>query len=196
MNQPLLLALDIGNVCVYVDHTICIRNLGLTDFPQKWDPLLTEYEYGHITESEFFTVLGHELGDCHSMEELIAAFKSSLIKPVPGMVELVNSFPERNIHAVFFSDISPTHLARTRELFPAAAAIPDGIYSFDCGARKPSQRMLKCFEARFGRPDLYADDREELVRGAEAHGWHALRFTGANALAAELERLGNSPCRG
>ena len=194
MNRPLLLALDIGNVCVRIDHRNCIRGLGLAAIPQNWGKLATDYECGRLSESEFFAAMERELGGRYPVEEIVAAFNSILIEPVPGMVELVNSFPERNVRAVFFSDISPTHLARTRELFPAAAVVPDGVYSFDCGAQKPSSRMRESFEARFGRPDLYTDDREELIQDAKAHHWYAVRFTGADALAEELEKLGNAPC--
>ena len=193
MNRPLLLALDIGNVCVRIDHRNCVRGLGLSAIPQNWGKLATDYECGRLTEPEFFAAMFRELGGRYSEAEIVAAFNSILIEPVPGMIELVNSFPARDVRAVFFSDISPTHLARTRELFPAAATVPDGVYSFDCGAQKPSPRMRECFEARFGRPDLYVDDREELIRDANAHRWHAMRFAGADALAAELEKLGNAP---
>ena len=193
MNRPLLLALDIGNVCVRIDHRNCVRGLGLSAIPQNWGRLATDYECGRLTEPEFFAAMFRELGSRYPEAEIVAAFNAILIEPVPGMIELVNTFPARNVRAVFFSDISPTHLARTRELFPAAATIPDGVYSFDCGAQKPSPRMRERFETRFGRPDLYVDDREELIRDAEAHHWHAMRFTGADALAAELEKLGNAP---
>lgn len=193
MNRPLLLALDIGNVCVRIDHRNCVRGLGLSAIPQNLGRLATDYECGRLTEPEFFAAMFRELGGRYPEAEIVAAFNSILIEPVPGMIELVNTFPARNVRAVFFSDISPTHLARTRELFPAAATVPDGVYSFDCGAQKPSPRMRERFETRFGRPDLYVDDREELIRDAEAHHWHAMRFTGADALAAELEKLGNAP---
>ena len=100
----------------------------------------------------------------------------------PRLNELVFSLPARGIQPVFFSDTSALHLAEVRRKFPAAAVVPEGIYSFEVGARKPARAMFEAFESRFGRPVLYVDDRPELIEGAAKFGWNALRFTGAEAL--------------
>lgn len=188
--KKLLLALDIGNVCVRIDHLNCIRKLGLDSIPDTLRQTALEYECGKMSEAEFFDKM-HSLFHAHfTPEEITGAFDSILIEPVPGMVELVNSFPSRNIQAVFFSDISPTHLRRTRKIFPAAIHVPHGIYSFESGALKPQAPMFDRFEARFGKPDLYVDDRAELIDGARCRNWYARCFTGADMLQEELKKLG------
>ena len=189
MNAPLLLALDIGNVCVRIDPLNCIRRLGRAAIPPQLAAAATDFECGRIAETEFFSALYGMLERKFTVAEIRAAFDAILIEPVPGMTELVDSFPKMGVHAVFFSDISPAHLRRTRELFSAAANVPDGVYSFEAGAQKPAPRMLDAFESRFGRPDLYVDDREELILAARKRNWHAVRFTGAAELKRELENL-------
>jgi hypothetical protein len=189
MSKKLLLALDIGNVCVKINHLNCVRRFGWNEIPDTLRNAAIAYECGQCSEHEFFFTLQNLLQNKFTLPEIKDAFNSILIEPVTGMVELVNSFAELNVQAVFFSDISPTHLQRTREIFPAACHIPEGIYSFECGALKPSLQMLEQFEARFGRPDLYTDDRNELITGAKEFGWHARQFTGVEELKAELIRL-------
>ena len=188
--KEILLALDIGNVCVRINHLNCVRKLGLDVIPDALRQVALAYECGKMSESEFFNTMHALFHARYSVDEIAEAFDSILIEPVPGMVELVNSFPERNIKAVFFSDISPTHLRRTRQIFPAAIHVPHGIYSFESGALKPEKPMFDRFETIFGRPDLYVDDRAELIDGALEHNWHACCFTGAEALQTELEKLG------
>ena len=39
--------------------------------------------------------------------------------------------------------------------------------------------MFEAFEARFGVPAFYFDDRAELIEGARKHGWNAHRFVSA-----------------
>ena len=187
--KELLLALDIGNVCIKINHLNFVHKLGLDTIPDNLRQIAIEYECGRISEKEFFNAMQKCFGAKFSKDEISEAFDSILIEPIPGMVELVNSFPQRHIKAVFFSDISPTHLRRTREIFPAAIHVPQGIYSFESGDLKPSAVMFNRFETLFRKPDLYTDDRQELIDGAIANSWHAVRFTSADMLNNELEKL-------
>ena len=61
------------------------------------------------------------------------------------------------------------------------------------GLRKPDpasyRRALDILGCAPGRV-LFIDDREENVVGGLAEGINAIRFTGADALRGELERLG------
>ena len=187
--KKLTLALDIGNVCIKIDQQNVFRKLNIPQAPGGMFELSEDFECGRIDEEEFFERFRKLTGEKFSIEFLAAAFDSILIAPVPGMSELVSSMAENGIKPVFFSDISTAHLRRTRELFPAEKAVPDGIYSFVCGARKPSAEMLLGFEKSFGVPDLYVDDRIELIEAARKHGWHAVQFQGAENLSNELNNL-------
>ena len=178
--KKLYLALDIGNVCIKIDRSRCLDALGLAEFTDEMLSLARDFEWGKLEQEEFFNSFVSLLPERKSFQECLDAFNSILVEPVPGMCELVKEFLSRGVTPVFFSDISPTHLAHTRKIFPASELIPDGIYSFEAGAWKPSVEMFSAFEKRFDVPILYTDDREELIAGALAHGWNAVRFTDAS----------------
>jgi len=111
--------------------------------------------------------------------ELRRAFCAIIGEPVPGMAELVSGLAGRGYRPGFFSDTSVTHMEELRRKFPAASAVPDGIYSYRVHAKKPELPMFEAFEARFGVPAFYFDDRAELIEGARKHGWNAHRFVSA-----------------
>ena len=187
--RKILLAIDIGNVCVKIDFTLFPKALGLEQMPDAIKNLLREFEFGHITEAEFCALVSRELGNRFSTDEVKNAYNKIIIEPVPGMVDLVNSLPAKNIQAIFLSDISPTHLQRTRDVFGAFDAVAGGIFSFKCGNWKPSEEMLGSFEKQYGKPDLYVDDRMELITGARERGWNAQQFIGAEDLREKLAAL-------
>ena len=188
--KKILLAMDIGNVCVKIDHGLFPKQLGIGETPEAMKELLREFEFGHLDgEKEFLERAGEIFHNKFSCEKIKEAFNAIIIEPVPGMVELVNSFPERNIQAVFFSDISTLHLQRTKEVFGAFDAVAGGVFSFECGNWKPSTEMLSSFETRFGIPDLYVDDRQDLIEAAGKRPWNAHVFTGAKDLLEKLQAL-------
>ena len=180
--KKILLALDIGNVCVRINHANFADFLGVKSLPEESSVLLQEYEWGIIkSEAEFLDRSMKLFDGKFSADEMIAAFNSILIEAVPGMTELASDFAEMNVEAVFFSDISPTHLRRTWELVPDICRnTAGGVFSFDAGAWKPSEAMFSRFEKLYGVPDLYADDRLELIFAAQKRSWNALQFTGAD----------------
>lgn len=188
--KKLLLALDIGNVCVQIDHANFTRQLGIGENPPAMQELLREFEFGHIAdEKEFFERSAEIFNGRFSVSELKKAFDAILIAPVPGMEELAGEFAAMNVQAVFFSDISPAHLRRTKELFRAFSAVSGGVFSFECGNWKPSQEMFSAFESRYGIPDIYVDDREILIEAAKKRPWNAEIFTGAEDLREKLHAL-------
>lgn len=190
MDKKILLALDIGNVCVKIDHHNCIKRLPSGIVPDELLAAAHDYECGIITaEDEFIERSVKILKGNFSAAEFKEAFDSIIISPVPGMTELVNNFSVMGVEAVFFSDISPTHLRRTQEVFPAFSAVSGGVFSFDAGDWKPSLKMFNRFETMYRVPDLYVDDREELIIGARQHGWNAHVFVSAQDLTEKLHAL-------
>jgi FMN phosphatase YigB (HAD superfamily) len=149
---------------------------------------LQEYEWGKIPgEAEFIRRMSDLFGGKFSDKELLSAFESILIEAVPGMQKLASEFAEMGVNAVFFSDISPTHLRRTQELVPEICRYTaGGVFSFDAGAWKPSKEMFLRFEQLYGVPDLYVDDRADLIAAAQKHSWNALQFTGVENLQEKL----------
>ena len=187
------IALDIGNVCIKVDHQTLCKKLNLPSLPPDLIAAAAKFESGRAPFTAILDAL-RGLPECAdvTMEQLEEVFAAILLHPVPGMSELVSSLPERGIQPVFFSDISDRHLRQTREMFPAAAVVPYGIYSFQIGFLKPSPAMFLAFERRFGAPLLYTDDRAELIDAAQKFGWRAHRFVSADDLREKLDELAES----
>ena len=183
------IALDIGNVCIEIDHVGCYSKAGFNGMPpQEVMFLAREYECGRLTEDEFWTQFQqYATNKTKSRRDLEHDFDSILVQPVEGMEELISTLPLFNIQPVFFSDISDRHLKLVRRMFRASAMVPNGIYSFEVGAMKPENAMFEAFEKRFGVPALYVDDREILIEAAKQRGWNAIVFTGAKALARAIQ---------
>jgi len=98
------------------------------------------------------------------------------LRQLGAQVVPIHNMPDgTNINA----NCGSTHMEELRRKFPAASAVPDGIYSYRVHAKKPELPMFEAFEARFGVPAFYFDDRAELIEGARKHGWNAHRFVSA-----------------
>ncbi len=182
-----VIALDIGQVCVQVRGELCFAKLGYrsaAEVPRELFALNDELEKGRLTEDEYFRKFRELTGSELDKEAMREAFCSIIAAPIPGMNELVARLPERGVRPVFFSNTSRIHLERVRRVFAGAAAVTEGVYSFEVGAMKPEPAIYEAFEQRYGRPDLYVDDRPDLIAAAAERGWEAYCFNGA----ADLEK--------
>ncbi len=189
MMEPGVVALDIGGVCLSIHPERCFGVLGyhaIEDVPVAVLGAVDRMERGNLTEKEFAEIFRKVTGSTRSGEELQTLWCATLGEPVPGMAALVRDMIKAGFKPVFFSDTSALHLRYIRENFPVAEFVPDGIYSFVTGAKKPEPAMYAAFEADYGKPVLYVDDRELCIKGAGPFGWKALQFTGTDALRTEL----------
>ena len=184
-----IIALDIGNVCLEIHPERCFGALGfrsMAEIPPEVLFLANErFERGEVTPAEFLQEFRKLTGTVFPDEELERAFRSIIGPAISGMAELVSGLEARGYRPVFFSDTSVTHLDEVRRKFPAEAAVPEGVYSYEVHAKKPEKAMFETFESRFGVPAFYFDDRQELIEGAVRHGWNAHRFVSAE----EMSRL-------
>lgn len=178
-----VIALDIGNVCIGIHPERCFGALGfrsLADIPREVLFLAGErFERGEISEAEFLDGFRRLTGSALSDAELRRAFCAIIGEPVPGMAELVSGLAGRGYRPVFFSDTSVTHMEELRRKFPAASAVPDGIYSYRVHAKKPELPMFEAVRGPFRCSGFYFDDRAELSEGAGTQGWNAHRFVSA-----------------
>ncbi|MCQ2380060.1 MAG: hypothetical protein MJ025_03955 [Victivallaceae bacterium] len=180
-------ALDIGNVCVRINHAAIAAGMARPSIGSEVLEIATLHECGKIGEDEFFERLMKTDAIAGIPRQAIEkAFDNILVEPVDGMADLIEKMTKIGLVPVYISDISPRHLERCRRIFPASDMVKYGIYSFEVGYQKPSPEMFKAFESRFGKPLVYADDRLELVEAATAFGWNAVQFKDAGALAGML----------
>ena len=186
------IALDIGNVCIKLNHEEVFARFGVSGnspLAVRFKAQLADFEFGKISGEAFFDRLQHmpELATL-SRAELRKTFDELLGKPVEGMPDLFQLFPEMGIVPVYLSDISTIHLKRSYEIFPQRADYT-GIYSFDVGCYKPDVRMFQAYESRCGKPLLYTDDRIDLINAAKNYGWNAEVFSSAENLKNQLNCL-------
>ena len=175
------LALDIGNVCIAIRPERLFAALvvsGPEALPAELFGMVDLLERGRLSEEAFSARFRELTGDGRSGDELRAAFVSIIGEPIPGMAEKLERLIDAGVQPVFFSDTSALHLAEVRRKFPAARRIPDGVYSFEVGAKKPEPAMFRAFEERFGTPAAYWDDRPELIAAAPPE-WNARLFRSA-----------------
>lgn len=189
MTEKKIIALDIGGVCVQLHPERCFGRLGfrsITDVPVAVLGAVDRMETGYMDEHEFAAVFRKAVNCTLPEETLAEMWCATLGEPMPGMAALVRDMQKAGYQPVFFSDTSPLHLRYFREHFPVAEFVPDGIYSFVTGARKPHPAMFSAFESDYGKPVLYVDDREVCLSGAVAFDWPTLQFTTADALREKL----------
>jgi len=180
------IALDIGGVCLKIEPQNFLRRLGLSSFEELPGELMYDLtqsvERGNMSfavlAERFRGLMRRDTGDA----ELESAFRDIIGAAMPEMNETVMRLVDAGYRIVFFSDTSVIHMDEVRQKFAAARLVPEGIYSFEVGAKKPEAAMFAAFEEKYGRPDYYFDDRAELIAGAVAHGWPAHRFFDANTI--------------
>jgi FMN phosphatase YigB (HAD superfamily) len=181
------LALDIGNVCLSIHPERCFEMLCIAPDDPRLSELIgiesDQLECGKISDKEFLESVRTLFGFREFSDDYIKESFSSIIgSPLPGMPELICEMPQLGITPVFFSDTSALHMVTVRKNLPCAEIIRDGVFSYECGARKNKDAMFEIFEKRFGKPFLYVDDRMELIERAKARNWRAELFSGAASL--------------
>ena len=176
-----LVALDIGNTCVTQNYDRLLNTLGLTasNAPSLGvEPFAGAFEQfllGNISEEEYLTDFQRRFPQW-PRALIYTAHVAYLGTPIPGMPELVRDLLADGSHIVFFTDINTLHWKAFRAISGEAYdAVTERVGSDDVHAMKPSEAMFSAFETRFGVPDLYLDDRLDLVQAANARSWHAVQ---------------------
>ena len=186
------LALDIGGVCIRLRPQRVFETLGFpedTPLPPDALKLIDDYNCGRADNAQFCDGLRAVTQRPFSDEQLQAAWNLFLDAEIPTTTQFLRKLWNRGWHIVWFSDTQPWHLDCLRKYVSYAKEIPEGIYSFEVGAQKPSPLMYEAFEQRFGKPDLYLDDRLDNIQGALARGWNAVQYRETEELPALCQRL-------
>ena len=170
-----IIALDIGNVCVSIHPERVIARMKL--FPtSEILGVSAKLECGLISEREWLDFFHEKTQRRFSDDEMIDAWNLIIGETLPGMSEAVRAALRNGYSFVFLSDVSRFHLTECRRKCEFFHLALDGVYSFDVGAQKPSEKMYREFERRHGKPCVYFDDRADNVEAARGLGWNAVRF--------------------
>lgn len=194
-----MVVLDLGNVLV------------------DWDPALTQGEAVGRTDWEQFVDrtdfwafnrtldAGRELGEARAwfaahhgedvafLDRYIGSFDRSLRGTVAGMDTLVHDLLARGTRVGGLSNWPAELYHHATDRIPLVGALEDVVVSGFEHLRKPDPRIYRLMLTRFGVAPgrtVFVDDVEENVTAARDLGIHALRFSDATVLRAELGALG------
>lgn len=177
-------ALDIGGVCLELHYNRCREYFGIKsqELPQPLLKATDQFERGLIAETDWlqqFRIASKgELSD----DEICLGWNIIIGNDMVGIAELIREMTALDYCFIYFSDTSPLHLFEVYRKFSVAHLITGGIFSFEVNAKKPEAAMYEAFEAEYGKPDLYLDDRVENIAGGEKFGWNSHLFTGVENL--------------
>jgi 2-haloacid dehalogenase len=129
--------------------------------------------------------------------ELIAAYDLNwdemVSGPIPGAADLLWELKRRGTPVYCITNFSVDKLNRARERFEELNAFDGIVISGEARMLKPDaaiyRRLLDQHDLR-AEDTLFIDDVEHNVRGAQAVGMHAVRFTDAKALRNDLTGYG------
>ena len=180
--QSPLIALDIGNVSMKLSFDEMYRKFGID--PKDSEAVARLWEHGALLETgrctvpEFLDRLDEFTGHKHTRRELLEFWRSGVRETMPGMTKAIQTLAGHGVRFSFFSDISSIHLEQVFKYCEFRHLITGGVYSFEVGAFKMDGRiMFDAFEAAYGRPAAFFDDRIEIIARAVTIGWNAIQFT-------------------
>ncbi len=192
MNNEKIIALDIGGVCVQLRYDLCFNYFGFDagmKIPDELMYAIDQMERGKISESEWLKIFQQVTGGRYTDDQLRYGYNLIIGEEIPGMPELVKEITDSGCRFVFFSDSSEIHIMHTYRKLPFANLISGGIFSYDAKAKKPEPGMYEAFEAQYGKPFFYLDDKPENVAAAAERGWASHQFTAAEDFRKEISKL-------
>lgn len=175
-----VIALDIGGVCVELQHAEAFRQLNYSPEippPPEFLAATAKLECGQIRAEEWLAVFHEATGGKFTDEELLHAWNIIIGPTKRGMHEIVQTLVNEGYRFIYFSDTSEIHILSVYRKLSFANLISGGIFSFNTGAQKPDKRMYAEFERVYGKPCFYLDDRPSNVEAGRSHGWESHLFT-------------------
>ena len=191
---------DFGNVISSFDISIFQRrllpytDLTLEELQALREPvsrLAVRYETGLITSREFFDGICDVGGLWIPMKDFINAY-TSMFTPIESTHALIRAL-KPHYQLGMLSNTNEwhyTHNIRTVDVFPLFDAV---TLSYEVKAMKPARAMYDDMVNKLAvAPEecVYIDDLRENAVAAAAMGMHAIHYTTASALMADLQRLG------
>ncbi|MBE1202964.1 HAD family hydrolase [Aminobacter carboxidus] len=191
---------DIGKVLIHYDPDIPFSRIIPDPVERRWffDNVCTsewniEQDRGRTWEEAEALLIA----DFPAHENSIRAFRQNWHDMVPhaydDSVALMEGLVEAGHDVTMLTNWASDTFREARERFPFLEK-PRGVtVSGDIGLIKPDRRIYDHHVAAFGidpKASLFIDDSQKNVDGAIAAGWHAVLFTNAKTLEADLERLG------
>jgi glucose-1-phosphatase len=150
-----------------------------------------EYESGRLTSEEFLQHFSALAGITISRDEFITSY-TTIFTPIDGTFDAIRRLKGR-YRLGLLSNTNEWHFEhsiRTVDVFPFFDAV---TLSYEIGAMKPAPAIYTDMLRKLNLPAdacVYFDDIQENVDAGIRAGMHGRLFTTAEALRADLERLG------
>jgi glucose-1-phosphatase len=181
-----VLALDLGNVLVKVDHLrFCRRladlaGLGAAEvyarvFASDLEP---GYDTGRLTSEEFHRRVMEHFGVALPFSQF-SFWWNDIFDPMEGMAELVDYLAAR-FPLYLMSNTNTLHFGYIRKNYPFLDHFQSFVLSFEVGSRKPEPAIYQALIQRTGRPAsqcLFVDDKLPFVTAAREQGLVSWQFT-------------------
>lgn len=191
---PAAVVLDLGGVVILepTDELLAAlrTHVGLDAgaFEAAWAAPRHAYDRGDLTAAEYWRLVGLQGdGRLDDVLDADAACWSTPNLPLAGWL------PQLRAAGVRTGVLSNMPREQWERLGPAFARWLDGCdevtLSYEVGCAKPEERIYRLCLERLGTAPaetLFVDDRPENVEAALALGLDAIRYTGVDALRAEL----------
>jgi HAD superfamily hydrolase (TIGR01509 family) len=194
-----VLALDLGNVLVKVDHLRFCRRLadlaGLT--PEAVYNRVFEsdlefgYDTGRLTSEDFHRRVMDHFGVALPFSQF-SFWWSDIFDPMEGMAELVGHLAARYpLHLV--SNTNALHFAYIRKNYALLDHFQSFVLSFEVGSRKPEPAIYQALVQRADAPPsccLFVDDKLPFVTAAREQGLTSWQFTSPTEFIRFLQQHG------
>ncbi|MEI8248170.1 MAG: hypothetical protein WCI51_20205 [Lentisphaerota bacterium] len=180
-----IIALDIGGVCLNIRHDLCCKYFGfnnLREIPLEFLQAVEKFECGLIDDKEWLAEFRRATGGRFTDNEMIDGWNIIIGSDMDGMPELMSELVDSGYRLIFFSDTSSVHLLEVYRKLSFANLVTGGVFSFKVNAGKPGVAMYKAFEAQYGKPYFYVDDKPENIQAGINHGWNSHQFLSAAAM--------------
>lgn len=115
--------------------------------------------------------------------------KLALVGMLPGMPEILHDLNAVGVRCWGLTNFTVKYVDAAHELFPALGLLKDVVVSSAEQIHKPDPEIFKRAIARFGVDPActaFVDDKPWNAEAGTAAGLHGIRFTGADALRAQL----------
>jgi FMN phosphatase YigB (HAD superfamily) len=190
-----LLAIDLGEVLLSVDHASTYRRLGtLCNLPAQEvqrrlddDPIIHALDRGEVTPESFAAAVSSKLD--HAID---AATLRDCWTGILGVKHDVVAWLEAllpRVTCVLVSNINWWHWQEASELLPLLRKFDAHVLSYIEGVRKPEAEYYRRVRARWPQQNtLFIDDRTENCAAAAQHGFSVWQFSTLPPLAAHVDR--------
>ena len=190
---------DLGNTLIKFDHNISAKKIASLFHldPEKVRSLFSDsdltrlFEKGLISPKEFHSRIIKHLGITLPFRDFVPIWNDIFWADLEAC-DIARSL-KKDYRLFLLSNVSRLHYEYVEKKFDIIKIFDEVILSYEVGAIKPERLIFEDAVRRAGGDKggvLYIDDREDLIKEANAFGIESIKFEGADKLKKTLEEKG------